>query len=73
MKTNQKQKLISFIKKIVASLAIAIWIYIIYTISQQKGEFSEMVPYCMGSTMLIFGVLTGVFKALEYWQKSLHQ
>jgi uncharacterized membrane protein len=71
METKQTQKLISITKKIVALLAIGVWIYIIYTISQQKAQFNELVPYCLGSTMLIFGVLSGIFKALEYWESKI--
>ncbi len=40
---------------------------IIYTISKSPAPFIEQAPYCMGSTMLIFGLLTAVYKGLDHW------
>jgi len=40
---------------------------------KDPGPFAELAPYCMGSTMLIFGVLTGIFKGLEYWEAQIKE
>ncbi|SFV65645.1 hypothetical protein MNB_SV-3-298 [hydrothermal vent metagenome] len=44
--------------------------YIIYKISQSPAPFKEQAPYCMVSTMIIFGLLSMGFKGLEYWEKK---
>lgn len=59
-------------KRIVATIAISVWIYIIYTIMQSPAPFMEQAPYCMAGTMLIFGILTGVFKGLERWEAHIN-
>lgn len=73
MNTQQQLTIIIWIKRITAMLAIVIWVYAIFTFLKNPAPFSELAPYCMGSTMLIFGILTGVFKGLEYWEKQIHQ
>ncbi|MEA1879912.1 MAG: hypothetical protein U9N11_04655 [Campylobacterota bacterium] len=70
MKTEQKQTLIIWIKRILGFTAITLWIYVIYTISKSPAPFMEQAPYCMVSTMMIFGVLSMSYKGLEYWQKQ---
>jgi peptidoglycan/LPS O-acetylase OafA/YrhL len=58
-------------KRIVATIAITVWIYVVYTIMQSPAPFMEQAPYCMAGTMLIFGVLTGIFKGLERWEAHI--
>ena len=59
--------LIIWLKRILGFTAITLWMYIIYTISQSPAPFTEQAPYCMASTMMIFGLLTAVHKGLDYW------
>ncbi|MFT7879390.1 MAG: hypothetical protein ABXS91_03260 [Sulfurimonas sp.] len=49
--------------------AVFIWIFILYSVMQTSAPFREQAPYCMAGTMLTFGVLTAVFKGLEYWEQ----
>jgi len=70
MDETQKTILITWIKRILGFTAIGLWMYIIYTISQSPAPFMEQVPYCMGSTIMIFGVLSMAFKGIEYWEKT---
>ncbi|SFV52046.1 hypothetical protein MNB_SV-8-1045 [hydrothermal vent metagenome] len=70
MENQQKQTIILWTKRVLGLLAILVWGYAIITISQSPAPFREQVPYCMGSTMLIFGLLTMVYKGLEYWEKQ---
>ncbi len=67
MENQQKQTIILWTKRVLGLLAILVWGYAIITISKSPAPFREQVPYCMGSTMLIFGLLTMVYKGLEYW------
>ena len=70
-KKEQQLNLIIWIKRIAAVATIAVWIYIMVIFLKDPAPFAELAPYCMGSTMLIFGILTGIFKGLEYWEAQL--
>ena len=71
METKQQRQLIGWLKRISAVLTIGVWLYVITIFLNDPAPFSELVPYCMGSTMLIFGILTGIYKGLEYWEATL--
>jgi len=73
MESIQSLSMIKWLKRISAAAAIGIWFYAIIVFIKDPAPFSELVPYCMGSTMLIFGVLTGVFKGLEYWEAQMKE
>ena len=73
MKKETLMTLITWTKRLLGLIAILLWGYVIFTISQSPAPFMEQTPYCMASTMLIFGILTAVYKGLDYWvlqQKS---
>jgi len=59
--------LIIWLKRILGVTAIMLWMYVIYTIAKSPAPFMEQAPYCMVSTMLIFGLLTAAHKGLDYW------
>ena len=70
----QKERLITLItwtKRTLGLIAFLLWGYVIFTIAKSPAPFIEQAPYCMVSTMLIFGILTGIYKGLDYW--SLQQ
>ena len=67
MTKETKNKLIPWIKRTLGFSAIVVWIYIIFTIAKSPAPFMEQAPYCMVSTMLIFGLLSAVHKGLDYW------
>ena len=67
MNNEQKTTIITWLKRFVGFLAIGLWAYTIFTISKSPAPFAEQAPYCMGSTMLIFGILTAIHKGLDYW------
>jgi len=68
MKSLQQHKIIKGAKRLSALLAIGIWIVMMYRFLTTPAPFADLVPYCMGSTMLLFGIVTGIFKGLEYWE-----
>ena len=70
MKRETQQTLILWLKRLLGFTAISLWMYIIYTISQSPAPFMEQAPYCMVSTMLIFGLLSLGFKGLEYLERK---
>ena len=67
MEKQTKLTLILWLKRILGFMAIGLWIYIIFTISKSPAPFREQAPYCMVSTMMIFGLLTAIHKGLDYW------
>jgi peptidoglycan/LPS O-acetylase OafA/YrhL len=71
MQKETVMTLIRWTKRALGLIAFLLWGYVIFTISNSPAPFMEQVPYCMVSTMLIFGVLTGVYKGLDHW--SLQQ
>ena len=70
MNKEEQQTLIIWLKRALGFTAIGVWIYIIFTISKSSAPFMEQAPYCMISTMMIFGLLSMGFKGLEYWEKQ---
>ena len=58
---------VTWTKRLLGLIAILLWMYVIFTISQSPAPFMEQAPYCMVSTMLIFGILTAIHKGLDYW------
>ncbi|UPT77703.1 hypothetical protein MN086_00835 [Sulfurovum sp. XGS-02] len=66
MKKETSLLLITWTKRLLGFIAFLVWGYVIFTISQSPAPFIEQAPYCMGSTMLIFALLTAVYKGLDY-------
>lgn len=64
---KNKQEIIRWIKRLVGFLAVVIWVSIVYEVSQMSEPFMVQAPYCMGATMLVFGLLTALYKGLDYW------
>ena len=71
MEKEQQLTIILWLKRIFAVITIIIWLYTMVIFLKDPAPFAELAPYCMGSTMLIFGVLTGIFKGLEYWEQQI--
>ncbi|WP_309496354.1 hypothetical protein [Sulfurovum sp.] len=70
MKNEKIKTMVLWSKRVLGFVAITSWMYVIYTISKSPAPFMEQAPYCMASTMLIFGVLSMSYKGLEYWEKN---
>jgi len=64
-----REKTVLWTKRLLGFLAIGVWLSIIYEISQMSAPFMEQAPYCMASTMLVFGLLTAGHKGLDYWER----
>lgn len=56
-----------WIKRALGVIAFFLWAAAILSIATSSAPFMEQAPYCMGSTMLIFGLLTAAYKGLDYW------
>jgi len=70
MKQKTKIKIANIGKIILGIIGFAVWIDIILTIASSPVPFIEQAPYCMVSTMIISGILTGLFKGIEYWSRD---
>ena len=73
MKKETLSTLIKWIKRLLGVVALVAWISVIVTISKSPLPFGEQAPYCMGSTMLIFMILSGFYKGLEYWEHNIKE
>ena len=73
MEKEQQHTIILWLKRVAAVITIIIWGYVMFIFLKDPAPFTELAPYCMGSTMLIFGVLTGIFKGLEYWEQQIKE
>jgi hypothetical protein len=60
-----KTTTIKTFKFIAAAAAVSVWVAMLREVFAMGGAFIEQAPYCIAGTMLIFGILTGVFKGLE--------
>ena len=67
MKLETKTKIAHIGKIALGIIGFVIWIDIIITIASSPAPFIEQAPYCMISTMVISGILTGFFKGLDFW------
>ena len=70
VKQTEKKQIILWGKRIAATLTLIIWITVLYKIFQGGGNFNDQAPQCIFSTMLIFGVLTGIYKGLDFWEEQ---
>ena len=73
MKKEQVQTTILWLKRFFATATVVVWLIVLVGFLKNPAPFSELVPYCMGSTMLIFGVLSAIFKVLEYWEAQIEK
>ena len=73
MNKEQQLTIILWLKRVAATITIAVWGYAMFTFLKNPAPFAELAPYCMGSTMLIFAISTGVFKGLEYWEQQIKE
>ncbi len=70
MNRQTQQQLILWTKRLLGVATFLVWGYVIFTISNTTTPFEEQVPYCMGSTMAIFMLLTALYKGLDYWERE---
>lgn len=70
MKKETIRTMVIWLKRVLGFTTITLWIYVIYTISKSPAPFIEQAPYCMVSTMLIFGLMSMSYKGLEFWEKT---
>ena len=71
MEKAQQETIILWLKRVAAIITIIVWGYLMAIFLKDPTSFEEPTPYYMGSTLLIFAVLTGVFKGLEYWKTQI--
>lgn len=58
------------IKRLIGFIAIAIWFYIMWSILKGVEGFNKQAPLCMGTTMLIFTILSLLYKGIDIWDKE---
>lgn len=66
MKQNKLIIIMKWTKIILGVMLGIVWIAIIVKIANLPIPFSKQAPYCMGSTMIVFMLLSGVYKGVDY-------
>jgi len=67
MKKETKIQITNIAKPLLAMSTLMVWMWVIATIASSPVPLIEQAPYCMGSTMIIFAILTALYKGLEFW------
>ena len=70
MQKETVMTLITWTKRALGLIAFLMWGYVIFTISRSPVPFTEQAPYCIASTMLIFGILSMIYKGFDYWEQQ---
>ncbi|KIM06333.1 MAG: hypothetical protein KU28_08980 [Sulfurovum sp. PC08-66] len=73
MDTQTKKNLIQWTKRIVTTLLVALWIANIIKIASFEVDFNQQATYCIFSTMIIFGVLIGIYQLIERYEGDLKE
>jgi hypothetical protein len=67
MKQHKKEQITLWSKRVIGIIVITVWVIAIAAISGSSAPFIEQAPYCIFSTMTIFGLLSLLYKGLERW------
>jgi len=68
MKKETKEQIAEWAKRILGIVTVLIWVGAIVIIYRSFDSFEEEAPYCIVSTMVIFGISSALFKGLDYWK-----
>lgn len=66
---SDKKLLYRWIKRIMAVGMIGLWFVLMIRIFQSGGNFSDQAPQCIFTTMIVFGILTAIYKGIEQIEK----
>ena len=61
----ERSTLYRWAKRLAAILAVGIWFALILSIFQGGGGMKEQAPQCLFTTMIVFAILTAVYKGIE--------
>ncbi len=54
-----------WLKRSVAVGMVALWFALIIHIFRSGGTFADQAPQCIFTTMIVFGILTALYKGIE--------
>ncbi len=57
-------------KRLTASAAVGIWLALMLSIFRSGGGFSAQAPKCIFTTMIVFGILTAIYKGIEQLERE---
>jgi hypothetical protein len=58
------------LKRAVAFAAVAVWLALMVAIFKSGGTMADQAPKCIFTTMIVFGILTAVYKGIEQWERK---
>ncbi len=68
MKRETRERIVQWAKITLGIVTAVAWISAIIIIYRSFDTFEEEAPYCIVSTMVIFGISTALYKGLDYWK-----
>ena len=68
---KKSETLYKWVKRGVVTLALFIWIFLMAKIFLAGGGMQKQAPQCIFSTMIVFGVLTLIYNAIEKMEKGV--
>ncbi len=70
MEKKTQRTLIIWTKRGFGVIAFLVWIEIILTLTKSGTPFMEQASYCIVGTIVTFGLLSAIYKGLEYWEQQ---
>ena len=70
-KKPESTPVIRWIKRSVAFTAVAVWLALMVTIFKSGGTMADQAPKCIFTTMIVFGMLTAIYRGIEQWEKNI--
>jgi len=59
-----------WLKRLTVIAAVGIWLLLLLSIFRSGGGFSAQAPKCIFTTMIVFGILTAIYKGIEHLEKK---
>jgi hypothetical protein len=56
---------LALLKKIIIFFMVAIWLVLMFNIFKSGGSMNSQLPKCIFTTMITFGILTIIVKAID--------
>ena len=69
-KQTESKKHYMWLKRVIAIAMTLLWFALIVTIFRSGGTFADQAPKCIFTTMIVFGILTAVYKGIEQLERK---
>ncbi len=66
---TKKTEIYRWLKRVVAVGMVSLWFALLVYIFRSGGTFADQAPKCIFTTMIVFGILTALYKGIETLEK----